>query len=232
VIAPLARVSYLLFAAAVVSTGLGAQAPSDITTAVYAVSYVEVPPSSRAAITALKEYQNTSRKDDGCLRLELFGQIDRPGHFVIVEAWTDQRAFDAHGALAHTKQFLDTLRPFRLSDYDQRPYKPLLVGPTSAGVNGQAVFVVTHVDTLPAPQSDAPGLLKRLAEDSRKEEGNLRFDVLQHTTRANHFTIVEAWQSRKALDAHAAAAHTRQYRDALQPMSGSPFDERVYRPIE
>ena len=31
--------------------------------------------------------------------------------------------------------------------------------------------------------------------------------------RANHFTVVEAWQNQKALDDHAAAAHTRQYRD-------------------
>jgi len=29
-----------------------------------------------------------------------------------------------------------------------------------------------------------------------------------------------------------AAAHTRQYRDTLQPMTGSPLDERVYKGIE
>jgi hypothetical protein len=34
------------------------------------------------------------------------------------------------------------------------------------------------------------------------------------------------------LDAHAAAAHTRQYRDELQPMTGSPLDERVYKVVE
>ena len=30
----------------------------------------------------------------------------------------------------------------------------------------------------------------------------------------------------------SAAAHTRQYRDAIQPMTGSPLDERVYKAIE
>ena len=33
-------------------------------------------------------------------------------------------------------------------------------------------------------------------------------------------------------DTHVAAAHTRQYRDEVQPMTGSPLDERTYKTIE
>jgi len=47
--------------------------------------------------------------------------------------------------------------------------------------------------------------------------------------RANHFTVIEGWQNDRALDAHAAAAHTRQYREALGPLTGSPLDERTYK---
>ena len=108
----------------------------------------------------------------------------------------------------------------------------MTVGPAPAAAGGQTIFVVTHVDVVPNPQNDPPGLLKRLAETSRSEKGNVRFDVLQHMMRANHFTIVEAWQSQSALDAHAAAAHTRQYRDTLQPMAGGPLDERLYKAVE
>ena len=50
--------------------------------------------------------------------------------------------------------------------------------------------------------------------------------------RANHFTVMEAWASDDDLAAHAAAAHTRKYRDTLQPISGSPLDERVLRAVE
>jgi quinol monooxygenase YgiN len=71
-----------------------------------------------------------------------------------------------------------------------------------------------------------------LAEASRQEHGCLRFDVLQHTLRANHFTVIEIWDNQKALDAHAAALHTKQYRDRLQPISGSPLDERVYKAVQ
>lgn len=50
--------------------------------------------------------------------------------------------------------------------------------------------------------------------------------------RANHFTVVEVWADQQALDRHAAAAHTKHYRDEVQPVSGSPLDERAYRRIE
>jgi quinol monooxygenase YgiN len=224
---------YLLLSAVMLSSSLWAQiradAPPD--TIVHAVSYVEVMPSfEEAAMAALRQYRDTSRKDEGYLRFEFFEQIGRPGHLAIVETWTDQKAFDAHGMAAHTRQSLSTLQPMCSSDYDQRPYKTLAVGSAPAAPNRQAIYVVTHVDTL-GPQTDAPGLLKRLAEASRKDAGNLRFDVLQHATRANHFTIVETWQNQKALDAHAAAEHTRQYRDALHSISGGPLDERVYKGV-
>jgi quinol monooxygenase YgiN len=212
------------------SSALTAQAPE---VSVHAVAYVDVMPASRApAVAALKQYRDASRKDDGFVRIEFFEQIGRPGHFAVIETWRDQKASDAHGMAAHTQQLLSTLQPIRSSGYDQRPYKTVTVGPAPAAASGQTIFVITHVDVVPNPQNDPPGLLKRLAETSRSEKGNVRFDVLQHMMRANHFTIVEAWQNQSALDAHAAAAHTRQYRDTLQPMAGGPLDERLYKAVD
>lgn len=78
--------------------------------------------------------------------------------------------------------------------------------------------------------SDAPGLLTRLAGASRNEPGCLRFDVLQHTMRANPFTVVEIWRSQTALDAHAAAVHTKQDRD--KPADYRDLDEPVYKAVE
>ena len=49
--------------------------------------------------------------------------------------------------------------------------------------------------------------------------------------RANHFAIVEVWQSKQAYDAHLAAAHSKVFRDALQMGLGSPFDERLYNAL-
>jgi len=222
-----AMVSIVFFA----SIAVLAQATAE--TAAYAVTYVDVTPAAKAAaVAALKQYRDASRKDDGFMRVDLFEQMGRPGHFAIIEAWKDQKAVDAHATAAHTKQLLSALEPIRSSGYDQRPYKTLTVGVAGGAAGAQTIYVLTHVDTVPSPQNDPPGLLRRLAEDSRKDNGNLRFDVIQHTMRPNHFTIVEAWQSQSALDAHAAAAHTKQYRDTLQPMAGGPLDERLYKAVD
>jgi quinol monooxygenase YgiN len=224
----------VLLSAAVASVGLSqARADTAPPTAVYAVSYVEVKASSEStAIAALKEYREASRRGEGCLRIELLEQVGRPGHFAIIETWTNQGTLDTHETALSTKQFLEKLEPIRSSDYDRRAYKTLTVAPARRAASIQSIVVVSHVDTLPSPQTDAPGLLERLAEMSRGDEGNIRFDVVQHATRANHFTVIETWRNPRALQAHAEVAHTRQYRDALRTMAGSPLDERLYKVIQ
>src|SRR5688572_12366761 len=212
---------------ALLASGVGvpAQAPAD--TAVYAVAYVDVMPSGRAAaVTALKAYRDASAREAGHMRVDLFEQVGRPGHFAVVETWRDQGAIDSHTSGAAARQLQQALAPLRVSGYDERPYKPLSVGAPRAG---GAVHVVSHVDIAGAGNlAGAAPMLQKLAEASRNQAGNLRFDVLQHVMRANHFTVVESWANQAALDGHAAAPSTRQYRDVLQPMSGSPLDERVY----
>jgi quinol monooxygenase YgiN len=221
----------ILGALLISSSTVGPQARPDTTadTAFHAVSYVEVIASSAATATAaLKRYRDASRMQDGYVRVDLFEQLGRPGHFAIVETWRDQKAFDARAAVQ--KALRDALQPIRVSDYDQRSYKTLTIGATPPAANSRAISVVSHVDVTPDPRVAV--MLKRLAEASRQDEGNVRFDVVQHMMRANHFTVIETWQNQKAFDAHVAAAHTKQYRDELQPMTGSPLDERVYKAIE
>ncbi|HEY6361179.1 MAG TPA: antibiotic biosynthesis monooxygenase [Vicinamibacterales bacterium] len=226
---------YLLLAIVVCAPGVGvqisAQAPVD--TAHYAVTYVSVMPTARAsAVAAVKQYRDASRKQDGFVRIELFEQVGRPGNYVLVEAWKEPPAFDAHLKGAHAMQFRDTLQPLRVTGYDERPYKNFSVAPATGSASGDAIHVVTHLDTVGGPQGGGPDLARKMAEASRREPGCLRFDVLQGTTRANHFTIVETWADQKAYDAHLSAPHTKQYRETVQPVTGSPLDERVYKAVE
>ncbi len=221
----------LLFLLAPAIVPLGAQAPAD--PAAYLVTYVEVAPSASGTMTsAFKQYRDASRKEDGYVRFDLREQVGRPGLFSVVETWRDQKAIDAHAAAAHTKRYQDAIRPIRIAGYDERPYKAFAVAPARDG-SGQAVHVVAHVDIAGnAAQAEAPSMLRKLAETSRAEPGCLRFDVLQHVMRANHYTIIEVWQDQKSIDAHRAAAHTKEFRELIQPMSGSPLDERWYKGVE
>ena len=51
-------------------------------------------------------------------------------------------------------------------------------------------------------------------------------------SRPNHFTLVEIWRDQAALEGHEVAAHARVFRDLLLPMSGSLYDQRLYRALE
>jgi len=197
-------------------------------TAFHAVSYVEVVNSSAArsaAIAALKAYQKAIKSQEGFLRFEYFEQDAKPGHFAFIETWQDQSSFDKR-LPATQQQLIDAFQPIRISELDRRPYKTLHTAPSTQPASG-TVYVITHVDASPA--TGVAAMLERLAEESRRETGNLRFDVLQHTQRANHFTVIEAWRNGNAHDAHAAATHTKRYRDEYAPMAGSPLDERLFQ---
>jgi quinol monooxygenase YgiN len=225
-------VSYLM-ALLLVGSFASAQTRVDAlpATAFHAVSYVEVlntAPAHSTALAALKTYQTAAKSLEGFVRFEAYEQEGKPGHFVFLETWQEQAAYDKN-APAIQKQLADALQPIRISELDRRPYKTLHVAASSRPTR-DTVFVITHVDASPA--TGVAMMLQRLAEGSRREEQNLRFDVLQHTQRANHFTVIEAWADRRAHDRHAAAVHTRQYRDEFAPMAGSPLDERLFRILE
>jgi quinol monooxygenase YgiN len=101
-------------------------------------------------------------------------------------------------------------------------------GPTSTPAD-ERLYVATHVDVIPPHAAAGKELLTQFAVDSRKDPGAVRIEILQDISRSNHFTVVTVWEDRKAFDAHLAAAHTRDFRTKLQPMLGSPFDERLHR---
>jgi quinol monooxygenase YgiN len=183
------------------------------------------------SLALLKQYRDDSRREEGSLHIDLLEQTGKPGHFVLVEAWRDQSTSDRHDSSARTKTFFDRLKPMLLSPLDTRPYKSLSVGITSRVTPAAAIYVVSHVDTVPEAASKSPLVLTQLAAASRQEKDNLRFDVLQHSTRGNHFTVIEVWASGKSAEAHAGAAHTMKYRDDVQPLIGSPLDERSYRAV-
>jgi quinol monooxygenase YgiN len=223
----------ILTAAVVVVAHAGTANAQATEPARQAVAYVEVAPASLGqARKAFAAYREASSRETGLVSGELFEQIGRPGHFAIVETWRDAPAFDLHQSAASMRALQEALQPIRTSGYDQRPYKMLSTAPPRGAAGRDAVVVVSHVDIGGGGKVDVPSMLTKLAEASRAEPGCLRFDVTQHTARGNHFTVVEVWVNQQALDRHAAAAHTKQYRDEVQPISGSPLDERVYRRIE
>src|SRR5258708_9387412 len=200
--------------------------------ALYVVAYVEVrPPAKAEAATLLKSHRDTTRRDEGNLRSEVVQHATRPGQFVLLTAWKDQKAYEAHAAVASTREFRDKLQGLRNGPADDRFHNALSVGDLDGPRPARGVYVVTHVDVIPPRKDDAVGLLKNLGYASRRDDGNVRYEIVQQTNRPNHFTVVEIWNSREALDAHGMAPHVREFRDKLSPMSRALSDERLYERV-
>jgi quinol monooxygenase YgiN len=216
-----------------IATGSSAQTPPPaIEGPVYIATYLEVVPTAvKDAGALLKQYRDASRKDTGNQRMELVQEIGRPTRFALLAVWADQKAFEAHGKAAHTGQFRDKFKSVHAAPYDERVHSGMAVGDKGA-LRGGSIVVVTHVDVPPPFKDTTVPLLQQLAEASRKDGGNQRFEVQQQGNRPNHFTVVEQWADQKAYDAHVMAAHTRQFRDKLGPMSGALYDERLYRAVD
>jgi quinol monooxygenase YgiN len=208
-------------------------APAPIVGNVYTVTYVEVMPTSKAeAATLLRRYREAAQKEGGNLRCEVIQRIDQPHQFAILEIWKDQAAFEAHGKSASTTETREKIAAIRNAPTDERVHTALSVGPIDAPSARAGIYVATHVDVIPPRKDDGVSALKRLGEDSRRGEGNLRFEVVQQVNRQNHFTVVEIWKDVKAVETHSMAAPTREFRDKLATMTGALYDERVYRALD
>ncbi len=94
------------------------------------------------------------------------------------------------------------------------------------------IYAVAHVDILPPDTAAGTKLVKQYVADSLKEKGAVRVEAYAQISRVNHLTLVEVWESQQAYDAHVAAEHTRQFRQQIDPMLGSPYDERLHQLIE
>ncbi len=127
--------------------------------------------------------------------------------------------------------------------------------------NASTIYAITHVDIIP-PEQFPPckrqvneagpcgnALVEQLVLGSRKHKGVERFDALTQANRPNHMTVVEQWNSEADRAAHQVTSDVKNFRDALSgivpgsgvnsdplfvlnPMTGSLYDERLYKLID
>jgi quinol monooxygenase YgiN len=216
-----------MYASAAVLAPAALAQSADPTT--YVVTYIEVMPSATAeAAGLLKQIAAASRKEAGNQRYDILERIERTNQFAILEAWSDPKAAEAHVGGAALKQFRDKLKPLQTGPYDERPSVGIAVSPAPVTAAKGSIYAITHVDVTPATKDDCIAMLKKLADDTRKDSNSLRFEAWQQNNRA----VTEIWKDRTAVDAHIVAAPTRDFREKLGPMSGALYDERLYQSVE
>lgn len=66
------------------------------------VAHIHAKPGHEADLKAILEgFIAPTRKEDGCLRYDLFVDLSDAGKFTFIEEWTSTDALDAHGRSEH-----------------------------------------------------------------------------------------------------------------------------------
>ena len=201
---------------------------------VYITTYIDVQPTATSqGATLVRQYRQASRADSGNIAADAFQEISRPSRFVVIEVWKDQASFEAHEKAAPTGQFRERLKAIHHSPYDQRVSHGFAIDPAPQAAADDALFTVTHVDVPPPSREQTEAAVKRVAEESRKQSGHVRYDVFQQNDpRTNHFTVFAAWKSNKEFDTNGANPATVQFRETMGPMLGALYDERLYKALK
>jgi quinol monooxygenase YgiN len=196
---------------------------------IYATTYIEVAPASAAStLDALKDYRKASL-GEGAKAADIFQETGQPSRFVVSEIWGDANSFDAHEKSSSLTTLRGKLKPVSYKPVDVRAHT-LYSGTPYAPPRAGDFFVLSHLDVYGQGLSALQGAYKPLADQSRKDQGVVRYEILDQTApHANHFRIFEEWSNEKDWVAHNLSAHVQAFHAALPDYLGTPYDQRLYR---
>ena len=74
-------------------------------------------------------------------------------------------------------------------------------------MSANTLNVVAIAETSAEKAEDLKAICLGLIEPTRKEEGNISYDLYQDTANPGRFTFIENWKSKEHLDNHLKSAH-------------------------
>ncbi len=198
----------------------------------YVMTYVEVVPSAAAqAVNFLKNYRDAARHEPGAMQVDLYQEQGQAHRFVLGEIWQNRAAVQDHRTGAASMALAQSLKPIELGPPDVRIHQAHSATPPKPPKPGDTI-IISHVDVFGGNTGKLIALLNTLGEASRRESGMVRYEILDEVpAHTNHFRMVEEWASAAAWEAHDRAPHTQAYRQALMPMLGTPYDQRLYQVV-
>ncbi len=84
------------------------------------------------------------------------------------------------------------------------------------------IATLVFVDVIPEQVEAFAEITKYNHENSRKEPGNVRFDVLRDNKDPNKFILYEVYESEAAAALHKETEHYKKWRETVAPMMATP----------
>ncbi len=93
---------------------------------------------------------------------------------------------------------------------------------------GDTLRVIARVKARADKVDELRSVLSSLVEPTRKEPGCLSYNLLQNNEDPTDFTLVEEWESNKALESHLATKHFKDVQVKLSGLVAAKADIRLY----
>jgi quinol monooxygenase YgiN len=176
---------------------------------------------------ALKHYSDAV---SASAMVELYQELDRADHFVIVAQWPDQAAYAAQKSGAAATELAGALKTLQSAPPDTHVFQVYSSGPLHLPMGGRArLYGIGEFEVAAGKTGDVAAMLTPLADMSREDPGEMRYDILQEEApRQNRFVILDAWSSPQDFEKHRTASHMVKFRDGLAPLMTAAFEDRVY----
>lgn len=199
--------------------------------AVYLFAYVEAAPNGQDdAADCLIEFGTLAQESEGCQYAATLQSMSRPGEFALAQAWEDMEALDGFWTSGPAKSLLHEMDGVLVAPMDIRRHFALHEAEPVLD-NTDAIHVITHVDVVPVNEDAGRRQVEGHTSKMIGVAGCLVAGGYAQIGKSNHMTLWEVWGDAESRARHLSLAHVMSFRADLLPLSGSPYDARLFRVI-
>ena len=83
-------------------------------------------------------------------------------------------------------------------------------------VNDEALTIVASITVKPEFKEEVLKAIQKVVSATRKEPGNIFYDVFEDVNNPLKFVFIETWKSQAAIDSHKKSAHFNEFVKAVE----------------
>lgn len=182
----------------------------------------KVAPADVSKIVKLsKELVAASRKDAGNIDYDIYQSQTDKTQLMIFETWKDQASLDVHSNAAHFMRIVPQIANAAVGEMSIQSF--------TANSEGNEIRINCLLKVAAENVTRALGLAQELVEASRKDGGNIDYDLYQSQTDPTQLIIFETWKDQPSLDTHSAAEHFTRLVPQLQEMAIGEMAIQIFK---
>jgi quinol monooxygenase YgiN len=95
-----------------------------------------------------------------------------------------------------------------------------------------AICIIATVTPKPEFRDSVEQAMRTLVSHTRKEPGNLRYDLFARVDGADAFDVFEIYTDQAAIDAHSQSPHFQAFSSQVKDLLSAPVEVRLSQPVD